>query len=1148
MKPSGLKRIEFCNYVSVILITLLALIAPRMTTSSVFASPGSKTLEPQTTAQKSKQPDIRELKQGGSQAEQPMITQQPKPAEVRELTLGIPVEQELKGGEFHTYRVKLEAGQYLKVVVEQKGIDVVVMLFGPDGKQVTEVDSPNGTQGPEPVSLIAEVAGEYRLHVKSLEEKAAAGRYEIKVEELRESTARDRDRMAAEGAFAEAVQLRAQGTAESLRKAIEKYSQALPFLRTLADQKGEAFTLEKIGSIYWQLSENQRALDYYSQSLPLMRAIRDRSGEALIMYGIGTVYWQMGDSQKALEYYNQALPLWREAGHRSGEAQTLNVIGVAYRNLGKLREALDHYNQSLALLREIGDRQDEATTLNNIGTTYSDLGELQKSLEYQNQALLLMRATGNRRGEAITLGNIGATYQNLGDLQKALEYQNQTLILQRAMGHRVGEFISLTNIGTVYLTTEPQKALEYFKQALPIARAIGERRGEAATLHQMGVVYRALHDPEKALDSLNQALLIRRAIGDQVGEAVTLSQIGMTYSSMGKLEQGLSYLQQALSLHRSVGARGNEVGTLQQIAVAERERGRLNEARAQIEAALRIIESTRSQFVSQQLRTSFSASRQDNYQFYVDLLMRMHRSEPSAGYDAAALQASERARARSLLDILTESRADIRQGIDSVLVDRERLLQQQLNFKSERLTRLLGSKHSEEQEKAARKEVEDLLTDYQDAQAEIRVKSPRYAALTQPQPLSLKGIQELLDNETLLLEYLLGEERSYLWVVSPNAIKSFELPKRSEIEAAAQRFHKLITDNANRNVAIQVEAASVLSNLVLSQVAGQLGQKRLVIVSDGALQYVPFSALAIPGTPLSGPATPGKTNHRLAARRYQPLITKHEIVQLPSASVLGVLRREMRTRTPSEKMVAVMADPVFQNTDPRVNRTRSAGESPAAESRASVGQSYLESDLKRSAEESGLNDLRRLPFTRREAQGIVALAPKGRSLMAVDFGANRTTVTEDKLAEFRIIHFATHVLLNNAHPELSGIVLSLVNEDGQPQNGFLRLHEIYNLRLSADLVVLSACQTALGKDVKGEGLISLTRGFMYAGGPRVVVTFWEINDEATAEFMQKFYEAVFRKGMRPAAALRTAQLKMWQSRWWQAPYYWAGFQLQGEFR
>jgi CHAT domain-containing protein len=169
-------------------------------------------------------------------------------------------------------------------------------------------------------------------------------------------------------------------------------------------------------------------------------------------------------------------------------------------------------------------------------------------------------------------------------------------------------------------------------------------------------------------------------------------------------------------------------------------------------------------------------------------------------------------------------------------------------------------------------------------------------------------------------------------------------------------------------------------------------------------------------------------------------------------------------------------------------------------------------------------------------------------LEAVDFEASKATATGGSLNQYRIVHFATHGLINSRHPELSGIVLSLVDEQGMPQDGFLRLHDVYNLKLSADLVVLSACRTALGKDVKGEGLIGLTRGFMYAGAPRVVASLWDVKDEATAELMKRFYEGMLRRRMTPAAALRTAQLSMAKEKRWEAPYYWAGFVLQGEWR
>jgi CHAT domain-containing protein len=204
--------------------------------------------------------------------------------------------------------------------------------------------------------------------------------------------------------------------------------------------------------------------------------------------------------------------------------------------------------------------------------------------------------------------------------------------------------------------------------------------------------------------------------------------------------------------------------------------------------------------------------------------------------------------------------------------------------------------------------------------------------------------------------------------------------------------------------------------------------------------------------------------------------------------------------------------------------------------------------VRRSADDLGLTWFDRLPVSRREAELITALAPRGQSLKALDFAASRATAAGGELSRYQIVHFATHSLLNNQHPELSGIVLSLVNERGEPQDGFLRLHEIYNLKLDADLVVLSACETALGKEINGEGLVGLTRGFMYAGAPRVVASLWKVGDSATAELMRRFYRDMLMGGMRPAAALRAAQVSMWKERQWAAPFYWAGFVIQGEWR
>jgi CHAT domain-containing protein len=561
--------------------------------------------------------------------------------------------------------------------------------------------------------------------------------------------------------------------------------------------------------------------------------------------------------------------------------------------------------------------------------------------------------------------------------------------------------------------------------------------------------------------------------------------------------------------------------------------------------------------------------------------MRLHKQQPSAGLDGTALQASERGRARSLLETLAEAGADIRQGVDPTLVARERSLQQQLNAKAQTQMKLLNGPHTEAQAEAMAKEIETLTTEYQQVEAEIRQKSPNYAALTQPQPLTLKQIQtQVLDQDTLLLEYSLGEERSYLWAVTEDSVTSYELPKRETIERTAREVYTLLTDpkawlegsltnrrglgleKANStgrpsrgaaskkaaSVAHSPEALVRLSQLILAPIAAQLGKKRLVVVADGALQFIPFASLPIP----SAGQQSGNRGPQLA-NTYRPLIAEHEIISLPSASTLAVLRNEVRGRKPAEKSIAIFADPVFERSDARFKRetaknAQSNGNAAANESK----QRGLRLEVVKSANESGVMgaDLQipRLPGTRKEAEQILSLVPPNARQQAFDFNANRATATSADLSQYRYLHFATHGFLDSQHPELSGILLSMFDETGEPQDGFLRAHEVFNLKLPAELVVLSACQTGLGKEVKGEGLVSLTRGFMYAGSPRVVVSLWSVSDVGTAELMTRFYRGILKEGRRPAQALQAAQVSMFKEKRFASPFYWAAFTLQGEWR
>ena len=1027
-----------------------------------------------------------------------------------------PVERELKGGESHTYLVSLAAGQFLSALVEQKGIDVEVVLSTPDSRQLAVADSPNDLWGTEPILLVAEAGGDYRVTVRATSRTAAAGSYEIMPFTLREATAVDRQHVAAERLFEAGRKLRSQQTAADRRAAIEKFEQALPLYRTAGDTYRQALTLLSIGFAYAQLNEFRSALDYGNKILPLAQGLTERKLEAAAETFVGQMHDVLGDVSAALIHLNRALVLSRESGHRLAEAAALNNIGAVYLNLAEWQQALEYYRQALPIYRS-NNQQQEALALRNIGVAYNMLGEPQEALRHLQESLPIGRAAGDKTGESIALSSIGNAYYEMGDRQQALDYYNRALTMQRELGNRGREADTLDRIGVVYATSgQAEKALEYHQQALPLQHATGNVRREALSLSNLGYAYNLLNQPEKALEQYGRALPMFQGVSD-------LNSVGIV---------------------------------LEGIARAERSLGNLSAARQQIEAALESVEQVRARVTSGQMRATYLASRQHAYQFYIDLLMQLHRAKPAEGHDIAALEVSERARARNLLELLTEARVDIRQGVDTALTARERELSQQLAAKAQRLTQ----RNAPEQAAALNREINHLEVEYERVQGEIRRSSPRYAALVQPRPLRLKEIQQqVLDPDTLLLQYALGEERSYVWAVTDSTVTSRELPGRAEVEGAAREVYELLTTRSRtppkgegveqrrarlaQAAARLPRAAGELSRMVLAPVASELGTKRLVIVADGALQYVPFAMLPEPAVNRH-PAN-GDQNAQLA-RVGPPIIVAHEVVSLPSASTLATQRREFSGRKPAPNAVAVLADPVFQPGDERVkaarNRPPAAGQKPYAE----VASTRLIEHLADGSE--GALAVRRLPFTLREAERILAAAPAQANMKYVGFKANLTTATSPELGRYRYVHFATHGYFDSQRPSLSALVLSLVDEQGRKQDGFLRANEIYNLRLPAELVVLSACETGLGKEVKGEGLVGLTRGFMYAGAARVVVSLWSVNDKATSDLMSGFYQKMLKDGQRPAAALRAAQVEMWRQKAWQSPYYWAAFTLQGEWR
>ncbi len=969
--------------------------------------------------------------------------------------MGPPLERRPLPGLSEIHHLDLEAGDYAHVVVEQLGIDVSVLVRDPGGRVVTEVDSPNGERGPEPVFLLAELGGRYRLEVMAAAGDAG-GAYRIVLEVHRPAGAGDRRRVAAASDFFAAESLRRRGDPDSLRQALTVYRQAAAGWSGAGETVWEAVTLERLARIHRRLGGPRQAILKLEAARRLLQPIGEAEkaeilGEVLLL--LGRLHRDLGAAEAATAAYEEALELARAIGDRGREAALCNNLALLSKRQGETYRALGLYRQALEAWRQLDDRRHEALVLRNIGMLYTSLGHPERAREHLLQALDLIPAHGRPGDQARALAGLAKVERRLGRLEDSRRF---------------------------------------YLEALRLHRQRQDRRGELETLLGLAQTQARLGVSQDSLESYRQAAEGFRQLGDAYRLAVVELELGWLHLDMDRPEAAQEHFARAGEQSRATANRLGEASALHGLARCEALAGRPAVALGHTETALAAVESLRGQAGSPSLRASFLDRKYDYYVHLVDVLLQSHAVEPEAGFDRRALAAAERARARAALDLLQESLAEAR------------------------LARTLNPHRPRGEGRD-----ESLLA----AAGEAGFSPPTLGAA---------GIQQQLDDRTALLAYTLGERRSYLWWVTAAEIEVHSLAPRADVEDLAATAHRLMAGGqADDDLRLRVALAK-LARILLRPVAARLDRQHLVVIPDGALHYLPFAALPLP--PRDGQGAGGET-----------LIARHQVSRVSSASVLAMIRRRQARRAAAGGTLAVLADPVFQRYDPRLDDPRLAGGDPAP--RDSTSPIRAEETTRRIAEAMGWEYLPRLTATAAEAATLETLTEPGERLIATGFDASRGLVTSGALADYRILHFATHSLIDPRRLDLSGLVLSQFDREGRTVDGLLRVHEIYELRLAADLVVLSACRTALGRELRGEGLLGLTQAFLYAGAASVLVSLWDVDDRATAKLMELFYRQLLETGASPPAALRAAQLALREVEGgrWAEPFYWAGFVLEGEW-
>lgn len=1098
-----------------------------------------------------------------------------------QLQAGRHQQQTLTPGQIHRFPIQIEPNQFVSFKVEQQGIDLQLSLLAPDGHQLVKIDRIVASRGEEYLVWISQSPGLFQLQIETVQSRGQDGAYGLVLAEQRPATSTDGDQVAAQTLLMEGRQLAAISDKASKQKAIEKYQAAFHLHEKLGDQFGQAQALTSLGEVYFELGDTKTPMEYYDRALPLWTQLGDRRGLASVLNNMGTVWHQRGEHKKSQEYYlkslehsqaiqdtieqsgtllnlsltsyflgdastsiryaHQALEQFRKIGNEDGVVISLNTVGGIYLARGDVHKALPYFEQILTFDSQKDNLKQRIS--NNLGALYEELGEYQKAIDAYQQGLRYTAKSGNKLQVPRIQINLAKLYGYLGEKQRSEELMRQALEVFVANQDKEGQIRSLTNLGTVKLTAgEYSQARDLFLQAQALSVETGDRTSQIGILQGLGdIAFETEATQEKAIDYYTQVYKLATEAENVFSAGHVLERLG---DCAFKAKDYLTAIQQFTRASEAISLRQSLALVFFKLSRAYFSTGQFDQAEKAIVKAIEIREFMRSNVKIQELRQSVSGSTLSYYLLYIQILLARHQKAPSAGFDKQALEVNERARARTLLELLTEAKAEIRKGVPPELLNREMEVRQLLNYKENQRAKLSEQKRSPEKEAALSKQIETLFETYRQVQLEIRDQSPQYAALTQPQPLTVKQIQAQLDPDTVLLEYALAEPHSILWIVTPTTVQTVVLPDQTTIAKEVRQFVELVTartttvtnesprERKTRLVMAENELPAVsdtLTRLLLEPAAPYLKGKRLLIVASGVLQYLPFAALS----------SPVKPTH-LSENGYRPLIADFEVVSIPSVSTLSVQRNSSQDRLPGKKQLAVLADPVFSLQDQRVSSERLSTDEPgpALSRNSSVESPSFKPDRSYS----------RLVFSQDEANRIAALVPPTEVLKALDFQATRSLAVSDELSQYRFLHFATHGYLDTEHPEFSAILFSMINERGEPLEGYLRMIDVFNLNLPAELVVLSACQTGLGKNIESEGLVGLTRGFMYAGAKRVVVSLWKVSDSSTSELMVRFYTNMLKKGQSPAAALRSAQLELWQTRRFKSPYYWAPFVIQGEWK
>jgi tetratricopeptide (TPR) repeat protein len=1037
------------------------------------------------------------------------------------LPVGQPVERKLDENATVEYTFSLAAGMAADLQFTQDSGFIDLELHGSNSGSL-DLRTEAGSHGHIEATLVAATTRPWTVTVIARKGLGPAT-FSLRLSEPRTATTADAQRASAFARYAEAEQLRRDNYRESVINqrspdVDERTRRAYTDAETDYAAAGDGCGLRRVRI---GLARMDVALGKYAQARTEAEAALapscegDLAERAQAQKTVGMAAAYEGDLTASADAAERALALYQETGDLRYQGIVLGNLSEVYMELGATDRALAAANGALAAAQATGDRRGIVFCRKSIAAIRRARGELAGALEDYRGTLSALAATPYPMIEGETWNDLGILFHRMADYDEALRAFATARTVWQQMSNRVGEVDTLTSRAETLLELgDTVGAKADLEQALAIANADGLKSGQTRALRVLGSAVLRAGNLVEAQRYFAASARLAHATGEIAAESYARRALGDVEHRRGRLPQALREDRAALALVRRAADRDGEAATLEQLARDAAAAGELDAAKSDIDAALKINETQRGEINDPSLRTSYFAAMRAYPDTEVDILMRLDRRDPDAGYARAALGAAERARARSLGDMFAERSIALARGAPPELAAAQRNAEERLSMAAFRLARAdaqasgPGDGNGNAGGASARRQVlvdavDDASLALDEIRGRVRSANPRYADLLQPTTLDSADVQRrLLPPDGAVLEYWLGSRESYVWVLSRDAFRVLRLAPRAVIERRAATLKSLlrtpVAAPAAGGFAALAESESHASHSIAAAADALAGllragdtlrglPRQVAIVADGSLAQIPFGVLPVrPGGPTWG--------------------SLHDLSYLPSLTTLKWLRRPSDEQTAGPPSVAVLAAPILP-----------------------PGQAAP------------------LPYSRAEAESIAALLPADRVWLALGADASRAKVLTTDWHRFTIVHFATHALVDLERPELSGIELSAPDDGKDPvRDGILRMNDIYDLDMPVDLVVLSGCDTAAGRTLESEGVFSLSRAFLYAGARRVIASLWPVEDRATAAFMASFYRALLVEHNTAPTALRVAQQRLARDSRWSAPYYWAGFVLQGD--